>query len=216
MSSRSHSSDALTPQLLAAVRAQLAAGERLTWAACPELLAFEPKARSKGKWDAAVILGGGYATLAACVMALRSGKWLWLCVPIALLLIGALAYFVASRIKARARRVVTGTVYALTTQRGLIMHTYPALTVRALPIHAIAAVRVINRHARADLADLSLDEGDPDSTHAFVFRGVAEPESARSQLLRVIRDPEATERELAASEAYAMAMRQLMVRPARV
>ena len=175
--------------------------------------AFEPTERRKAKWDAVVILGGGYVTLGACVMALRSGTWLWLSIPIGLLSIGALWYLVASRIKARARRALAGTVYALTTQRALVVRTYPALTVQALPIETIEDISVINKHPRADLADLGLVAAA--DSQGFVFRGIAEPESARMQLLRVIRDPGSTERELAASEAYAMAMRQLMVRPVR-
>src|SRR4051794_35640672 len=117
-------SDALTPQLIAALRAQLAPGERLAWAACPEPAAFEPTTAGAEKWEGVTILGGGYARLGACVAALCTGQWRWLSVPIALLVFGVLGYFVASRIKARARKAVAGTVYALTTRRALIMHTY--------------------------------------------------------------------------------------------
>ena len=210
----SSSSDPLTPQLLAAVRAQLAAGDRLAWAACPEPAAFEPpaqvRARARRRWDALGIVGGGYLTLGAAVMALRSGRWSWLFVPITALLIGVLVYFMAKRNRDRAQRAVTGTVYALTTQRALIVRTYPVLEVQALAMDAIADVKVINKHPRADLADLGLAAAE--TSQALVFRGIPEPERARSQLLRVIRDPRSTDQELAATEAYAAAMRQLMVR----
>ena len=201
------SSDPLSPQLLAALRSQLAQGERLAWAARHEPAAFKPKKRAKRKWDAAVILGGGYLTLGAVVMAVRSEQWLWLSVPIALLLLGGGAFFVVTRTRARAQKVLDGVVYAVTTQRALIMHSYPELNLQARSLTEITDVAVSNKDVRGDFADLEL--GQP----ALVFRGVPEPERARAQLLRVIRDPQTTDQEIAAAEAYAATMRQFMARP---
>jgi hypothetical protein len=147
-------------------------------------------------------------TLGACIAGVRTGQWLWLSVPIALLVCGILGYLVASRIKAQARSAVVGTVYGLTTRRALIMHTYPALTIQARPVDTITDVTIINNSG--DFADLSLAAAS--ASPGLIFRGVLGPERARAQLMRVIRDPQATDQELAASEAYALAMHQLMQR----
>lgn len=209
MSSRSSSmSDPLTPALLAKLRAQLERGEHLTWAASPEPLAFERRTRGIGKRDAAVILGGGYAVIGACVMALRTAQWLWLGVPLALFAIGGVGYAIARWTKARARSARAGTVYGLTTRRALIVHTYPALAVRALAIGAITDVAV--RDERGPFADLCLRNAS--ATSELVFQGLPEAERARSELLRVIRDPQAAEREIAAAEAYSSMMHQLAAR----
>jgi hypothetical protein len=210
MSTRSRSiSDPLTPALLDALRAQLIPDERLAWAASPEPLAFKRPTRGMGKLDAVAILGGGYVAVGSSVAAVGTGQWLWLSVPIALLVLGVLGYFVARWIRVRAQNSLAGTVYGLTTRRALIVQTYPALAVRALPIDAITDVIPID--ARGNFADLCLrtSSGSAD----LVFRGLAEPERARAQLMRVIRDPQATDQEIAASEAYAMAMHRLVVRP---
>ncbi|HKU41637.1 MAG TPA: hypothetical protein VJR89_25945, partial [Polyangiales bacterium] len=180
-------SDPLTPALLDTLRAQLAAGERLAWAASPEPAAFE--GRREKTWDAAVILGGGYATIGACVMALRTEHWWWLSVPLALFA----AYGVVRWIKARTRRRRAGTAYAVTTRRALIVHTYPALAVHAVPIQTLADVTL--RDPRKAFADLGLRTAA--GADALVFRGILEPERARNQLLRVIRDPQAAEQEIA-------------------
>jgi hypothetical protein len=198
----------VSPALHALVRAQLKQGERLAWAMCPEPAAFAPEARRKGL-TAAVVLGGGYAMLGAIVMAVRSGSWLWWTVPLSLVLLGGLAYFVIQRLEARRRRIVEGTVYVLTTRRALIVKTYPALSVMALSIEAISDITLSD--PRHQLADLGLSSAS--GRAAMVFRGVVEPEQARTQLLRVIRDPAGMDREIAASERYLLAMRQL-ARPA--
>lgn len=191
--------------LLGVVRAQLTQGEeRLAWALCPEPAAFAPRTRRKG-WDAAVILGGGYATISAIVMAARSGRWLWLTLPLPLIVLGGLAYAVARWRRARRLLTIEGTVYALTTRRALIVRSYPALSVQALPIESIADITIGNP-ARG-LGDLSFQSAS--QTTAMVFRGVFDPELARTQLLKIVRDPEGTDRQIAASERYRLAMAQL-------
>lgn len=195
----------VSPELLPIVRAQLREGERLAWGMSPEPAAFAPKARRKGIWDAVAILGGGYAAIGSGVMAFRHGQWLWMLLPLTLLLAGVLVYFAVERIKARERRRIEGTVYALTTRRALLIHTFPTLTVQAIGIEAISDVLVDN--ARPPFGDLMLTTSS-EST-GLAFRGLFEPESARTQLLRVIKDPGAAEQQIAASERYMMAMRQL-------
>jgi hypothetical protein len=155
------------------------------------------------------ILGGGYATLAACVVAFRTEQWLWLSIPLSILVFGVSWFLVARWIEARARSSIAGTVYGLTTRRALIVQTYPSLQVQTLPIETITDVTLIDE--RRDFADLCLHTASGPA--ALVFRGLAEASDARAQLMRVIRDPQATGQEIAASEAYALAMRQLMIRP---
>jgi hypothetical protein len=214
MSPRSRSiPDPLSPALLEALRAQIGPGERLAWAARPEPAAFERnEKRGIGKWETGAILGGGYALLGSGAVALRTGQWLWLSIPIALVALGGLGYFVASRIKARAQRSLAGTVYGFTTRRALLVRTYPALAVRAVPIEAITDITLTDE--RGDFADLCFRT--TDTQEDLVFRGLPEAERSRTQLLRVVRDPQATDQEIAASEAYAAAMHQMrrMSRPA--
>jgi hypothetical protein len=205
MSRRSRTiSDPVSPALLDALRAQLTGGERLAWAASPEPLAFERKTRGPGTWDGVAILGGGYVTLGSGVAALITGHWLWLAGPVSVFVLSALGYFAASRAKARARSSLAGTVYGLTTRRALIVRTYPVFAVQEFPIHAITDVTLLD--PRGDFADLCLRASAADGLR---FRGLSEPERARAQLTRVIGDPQAAEREIAASEAYSMAMHQL-------
>jgi hypothetical protein len=205
MSSPPRSASApLPPDLLRAVRAQLQEGERLAWAGSPQPAAFERKSAGRVKWDAMVILGGGYATLAACVVAFRTEQWWWLFVPLAVVTIGGFAYFTARQIKARARRAIEGTVYGLSTRRALIVETYPELRVRALPIESITDVTLSD--ARGDFADLGFATANPTD---FAFRGVPEAERTRTQLLSVVRDPQTTDQQIAAAEAYSMAMHQM-------
>lgn len=206
MSSRTSSSDPLTPQLLHQLRAQLAPAERLAWAACPEPRAFEPSTRSQLKGDALAIVGGGYALIGAGVLIYRTGHWSWLAIPISLLAFGLLTHLARRRIEARQQRALAGTVYALSTRRALIVRTYPELKIEAIAIEAIQEILVVNRHDRGAFADLQL-------TAAFTFQGVPEPDGARKALMQVIRDPGATDEQLAAAEAYAKAMRQLTMRP---
>jgi hypothetical protein len=176
----------------------------------PALEAFTPKKRRKGFWDALAILGGGYAVIGATVMTFRSGNGLWMLGPMSLVLLGVLVYLAGERLEARRRRGVEGTVYVLTTLRALILHTYPKLSVHPFPIEAIADVALMEQGR--DFADLSLNTAS--GAAGLVFRGVPDPESAREQLLRVVRDPGATDRQIAASERYMMAMRQI-ANPAR-
>jgi hypothetical protein len=197
------------PAPVAALHAQLAEGERLAWVASPEPSVCEPKARRTEKWDSVAILGGGYSTLAAGVMAVRTGHWLWLSIPISFLGIGVLVYLVARWMNVRARRSLEGTVYGVTTRRALIVHTYPALAVQTLPLAAIADITTIDK--RGDFADLRLDA--TSASAGLLFQGVARAERARHQLMRVVRDPQGTEQELAAWESYASSMRHLAVRP---
>jgi hypothetical protein len=200
----------VSPDLIAVVRTELEQGERLAWAMSPEPAAFARKPRRKGIWDAVAILGGGYAVIGASVTTFRSGNGLWMLVPLLLVLLGVLAYLVTERSEARRQRGVEGTVYVLTTLRALIMHTYPTRSVHPFPIEAIADITLSEQ--RRNCADLSLNTAS--GAAGLVFRGVPEPESARDQLLRVVRDPAATDRQIAASERYMIAMRQI-ANPAR-
>jgi hypothetical protein len=195
----------VSPELLPVVRAQLKEGERLAWGMSPEPAAFVPKARRKGAWDAVAILGGGYAAIGSSVMAFRSGQGLWMLLPLSLVLLGVSVYLTTERLKARDRRRLEGTVYALTTRRALIVQTYPRVSVQALPIAEITDVTLAD--ARQQFADLTLTTNA--ASTGLVFRGIFAPESARSQLLAVIRDPGLAEQQIAASERYMMAMRQI-------
>jgi hypothetical protein len=201
--SRTHS-EPVAPELLAALRAQLTEGERLAWAESPEPLAFK-RSDGRGKWDRVVILGGGYATLGSTVAALGTGRWWLFALPISLLVLGAVAYLVSRWFEARAQRTLEGTVYGLTTRRALLLQTYPASRMKALPIEAITDL--VLTEARGSFADLTLCTADAPA--ALVFRGLPDAERTRAQLLRVVRDPKAAEQEIAASEAYSMAMHQL-------
>lgn len=194
----------MSPELLAALRAQLIPGERLAWAASPEPLAFK-RSRDTAKWDRVVILGGGYATLGSTVAAFATGRWWWLALPLSLLVLGVAAYLISNWFKARAQRSLEGTVYGLTTRRALIIQTYPAPTVKVLPIETITDLSLTD--PRGSFADLTLSTSTAPT--ALVFSGLPEPERTRTQLMRVIRDPQAAEQEIAASEAYSMAMHQL-------
>lgn len=205
MSSRARThTEPVAPELIAALRAQLAEGERLAWAVSPEPLAFK-RAGGTAKWERLAILGGGYLTLGSTVAALATGRFWWFALPATLLVVGVGAYLISSWIKARAQRSLEGTVYALTTRRALILHAYPAPVFKVLPIETITDV--ILTEARASYADLTLCTATAPA--ALEFRGLPEPERNRAQLLRVIRDPQAAEQEIAASEAYSMAMHQL-------
>lgn len=198
-------SEPVKPALLAALRAQLEQGEHLAWAACPE----PPSERESGsrKLDAIVIVGGGYALIGACVMAFRSGQWLWLSLPVGLVALGLAIYSVVHAMKTRARKSIEGTVYGFTTRRALLVRTYPVLSVRALPIDSIASVSV--RDVHDDVGDVCLQSS---GSEPCVFERVLEAEGARTQIERVMRDPKATEEQIAAAETYALQMRQLMVR----
>lgn len=205
-------SEPVKPALLAALRAQLAEGERLAWAESPEPAAFEPedKPRGVGKWEALVILGGGYATLSAALMAVRSGRWLWLSIPLALVVLGVAGFFGQRALKARARRAIEGRVYGLTTRRALILDTYPKLAVQALSLDAISDVKILAHHGA--FADIGFEQAQ--GTAQLMFRAIEEPERVRRQLLHVIRDPQGSEQQILAAEAYAQQMQQLMQRSA--
>lgn len=194
------------PALLATLRAQLDEDERLAWAASPDPEALVPEPRGSTKWDALAILGGGYAALGAGVMAVRTGRSLWLIVLLGVIACGGLAYLVTRWFSQRELRAIAGTVYACTTRRAWLIRTYPALAVQSVALDAISQINLLD--PRADVADLSL-QTESGST-SLLFRGVVRPERARQQLMRVIRDPQAAEQELAASEAYAMQMRRLV------
>lgn len=194
----------VSPELLPIVRAQLQEGEGVAWAMSPEPAAFVPEKRRKGVWDAVAILGGGYAAIGSAVATFRSGQWLWMLLPFSLLLLGVFTYFAAERIKARERKRVEGTVYALTTRRALTIRTFPTLSVQALPIEAITDIAVDN--VRQVFGDVTLTTSA--ASTGLVFRGVFEPEAARTHMLKVLRDPGAAEQQIAASERYMMAMRQ--------
>lgn len=195
------------PALLAALRAQLGEGERLAWAASPQAESAAPEEPGAGKLEATAILVGGYATLGACVMGVVQGRWWWLLVPLVMLALGVLVYLSSRWIAARAELVRAGTVYAFTTRRALILQTYPKLHVQALALAAISDVSVIDE--RAAWPSLQLH-----ASPSLIFQRIPEPERARSQLLRMLRDPQAAEQEMAAAEAYALQMRELMVRSA--
>jgi hypothetical protein len=185
------------------LRAQLAEGERLAWASAPEAdLLLAPKPPGVGKWDALVIVGGGYAVIGTAVMIVRTGHWSWLALPLALLVLGAAVYAIERWLEARKQKRVEGTVYGLTTRRALVLETFPALKFEALPISEISDIAL--GADLGDVADITLQPA------GMMFRAVAEPERARNQLLRVIRDPAETEREIAASEAYALQMQKLV------
>lgn len=186
-----------------ALRAKLAEGEYLAWAASPEAGALTRGRRGGGKLEAIVIVGGGYAILAACVAAVHTQQWLWLCAPLALLVF---AYYAIRTIRERARKAIEGTVYGLTTRRALILQTYPAPKLQELPIAAIEDVTI--GEGRDNAADLRLQTAD--ASASLILQRISEPQRARAQLLRVIGDPDGTGQEIAAGEAYAMQMRQVM------
>jgi hypothetical protein len=195
----------VSPELLPILRAQLKEGEGVAWAMSGEPAAFVPEKRRKGIWDAVAILGGGYAAVGAAVASFRSGQWLWMLLPLSLVLLGVFTYFVVERIKARERKRVEGTVYALTTRRALTIRTFPTLTVQALPIESITDIVLDN--VRRAFGDLTLTTSAANT--GMVFRGVFEPAQARTQMLKVLREPAALEQQIAASERYMMAMHQL-------
>jgi hypothetical protein len=193
------------PALLAALRAQLEAGERLAWAASPQAATPAKEAPGAGKLEMAAILVGGYAMLGSGVMAVVQGRWSWLLVPAVLLALGVFAHLVARWLEARVESARVGTVFGFTTRRALVVQTYPKLHVRALALEAITDVAVIEQE----------DEWPSLRLHArssLVFERIPEPERARAQLQRMMRDPKAAEQEMAAAETYATQMRQLMVR----
>jgi hypothetical protein len=188
---------------VAALRAQLAEGEYLAWTASPEPGPLAYGRRGAGKLEAIAFVVGGYIILAACVAAVRTEQWLWLCAPLALLVF---AYYAARTLRERARKTIEGTVYGFTTQRALILQMYPAPRLQELPIAAIEDVMISNR--RDDPADLKLQTADAPAS--LVLQRISEPQRAREQLLRMIRDPAGTGQEIAAGEAYAQQMRQVM------
>jgi len=194
----------VSPELLPILRAQLKEGEGVAWAMSGEPAAFVIERRRKGIWDAVAILGGGYAAVGSAVATFRSGQWLWMLLPLSLLLLGVFTYFVVERVKAREQKRIEGTVYALTTRRALLIHTFPALTVQALPIDQITDIAVAN--VREVFGDLTLTTSA--ASTGMVFRGVFEPESARTHMLNMLRNPSAAEQQISASERYMMAMRQ--------
>lgn len=195
----------VAPEVLPILRAQLKEGEGVAWGMSGEPAAFLPEERRKGFWDAVAILGGGYAAIGSAVATFRSGQWLWMLLPLSLVVLGVLVYFAVERYKARERKRIEGTVYALTTRRVLTVRTFPSLTVQALPIEAITDVAIEN--VREVFGDLVLTTGA--ASTGMVFRGVFEPEEARTAMLKIIRDPGALEQQIAASERYMIAMRQL-------
>ena len=136
-------------------------------------------------------------------MALRSADFRWLLIPVAMLLVVVAAYGVSWWRRARERRTLEGTVYVLTTRRALTLHTYPALRVQEVPLDTIADVAVTSR--QQDLGDVSFS-AKSSAAPLLVFRGVFEPERARKQMLKVLGDPGAADREIANSEAYLQAM----------
>lgn len=199
----------LPPELLAILRKRLAEDERLAWAQGPVPEAFEKPPRRKSIWDAVVILGGGYATLGSIYVALRSGVWYWLAVPISLILIGVAVFFGLQAIERRKRYRLIGTAYAVTTKRALILRVYPEDELEQLEIDAIAELALTNdREYVADLNVVGKTEG-----RGLLFAGIEEAKRARTQIQRVLNDPKAADEELAHSEAYFKAMRSL-ARPA--
>jgi hypothetical protein len=188
---------------LQVLRAQLAEGEYLAWAGSPEPGPLAHGRRGGGKLEAIALVGGGYVILAACVAAVYMQQWLWVCAPLALLVF---AYYAARTLRERARKTIEGTVYGFTTQRALILQTYPAPTLQELPIAAIQDVTISD--GRDDPADLKLQTAD--ASASLVWRRISEPQRARAQLLRLLGDPVGTGQEIAAGEAYALQMRQAM------
>src|SRR5687767_11238216 len=108
--------DPMKPELIAGLRMQLGDGELLMWATSPEP-PLEHDPLRPGKIDAAAILGGGYLTVGACVLAVRSGQWWWLSAPLTLLALGLLWFYVTRRRKARKKHFEAWTAYAVTTRR---------------------------------------------------------------------------------------------------
>lgn len=201
----------VSPDLLAALRTQLAEGERVAWAQCPEpeALLQDPAPRRKGFWDAVVILGGGYATIGSIWMALRSGAWWWLTLPITLILLAVAAYLLVQARERRKLRAVLCTAYAVTPRRALILRTYPERGVESIELDQIAEVALINQGEY--FGDLSFvrKSGGP----ALVFAGLIESKRAHTHVSQVLRDPKGADEQLAHSEAYLKAMRGMM-RPA--
>jgi hypothetical protein len=200
----------VSPQLLPILRAQLKEGEGVAWGMSGDPAAFEPEERRKGLWDAVAILGGGYAAVGSAVATFRSGQWWWMLLPLSLVVLGVLAYFLVERIKAREEERVVGTIYALSTRRALIVRTVPTLTVQALPIEAITDITVDKQ--RKGFGDLTIITSV--ASTGLVFRGAPEPEEARTHMLKMLRDPGAAEQQIAASERYMLQM-QLLARRAR-
>lgn len=117
-----------------------------------------------------------------------------------------LAYYAVRTLRDRGRKTIAGTVYGFTTRRALILQTYPVPKLQELPIAAIEDVSIVEGHD--DRADLKLQTTDP--SKSLVLLRIADPQRARAQLLRVIGDPAGTGQELAAGEAYALQMRQVL------
>lgn len=194
----------VSPKLLPILRAQLQEGEGVAWGMSGEPAAFVPEKRRKGIWDAVAILGGGYAAIGSAAATFRTGQWLWMLLPLSLILIGVFVYFAVERVKARERKRIEGTIYALTTRRALLIRTFPKLTVQSLPIESIEDVELSN--VREAFADLTLKTSS--ASTGLLFRGVFEPESARTHMLKVLHNPSAAEQQISASERYMAAMRQ--------
>jgi hypothetical protein len=196
----------VSPELLAVVRAQRKQDERIAWAMCPDPEAFAPSEKSlkrSKRWDAVAILGGGYAALAAGAMTIRSGDFRWLLIPLALFLLIMSAYAVVWWRRARDQRAIEGTVYVLTTRRAMTVHAYPKVNVQEIPIEPIADVVITPMpYELADLTFTAKESGAP----LMVFRGVSEADRARKQIMKVLGDPHAADREIANSEAYLQAM----------
>lgn len=199
----------VAPELLTELRTHLAEGERVAWAQSPIPEAFAKPPRRKSRWDAVVILGGGYATLASVYMALRNGAWYWLGLPISLILLGVAVYFGMQALERRKRYKLIGTAYAVTTRRALILRVYPDDEIESLDLDAIAEVALTNESEYfADVKFVGKAEG-----RGLVFAGIDEAKRALMHIQRVLRDPKAADAELAHSEAYFKAMRGL-ARPA--
>jgi hypothetical protein len=101
-----------------------------------------------------------------------------------------------------------GTVYGLTTRRALIVQTYPAFNLRAMSIESITDVTLGN--PRDEFADLCLQTAAGPAELAF--RGLPDAERTCAQLQRVVREPQVVDQEIAAAEAYSMAMHQMRSR----
>ena len=207
MAPRMRFTDPMKPELIAGLRMQLGDGELLMWATSP-VPPLEHDPLRPGKIDAAAILGGGYLTVGACVLAVRSGQWLWMLVPLTLLALGLLWFYVTRRRKARRKQFEAWTAYALTTRRALLMYAYPELDLRALELSTITDVSVSN--IRDDYGDLTFQTAS--SPAALVFPRVSEPETAREHFMRAISDPAQAEEQTRAAEAYAMQMQELVRR----